>query len=123
MVSDRILAEAKKYIPECDYIVDLFDLMFIWVSDKALKETGFTKDEILRMRNLDLIAEGMYSEVDLRKQLIERITKKQGENTYILKTAKGLLNVRYQYQAFQFDGGWYITGKILETSPAPNPQS
>lgn len=108
-----LLIEAKKYIPDCDWIVDLYDLMFQWASPYALKATGYTMEEVLKLRNIDVIAD--IDEMQLRKEVLGRIGKGHGEVEYTLKDKN---NIHYQfkgrYHVFTFDGTWYLVGKILE---------
>lgn len=121
MVRDELLAEARKFIPECDYIVDLFDLRFQWASEKVVQETGFSMEELLNMRNIDIVSD-KYDEAQLRRELIERITKGQGEKEYIIKSKnKGDLLCDFAYHSFGFEGVWYMVGKIIKVSPVSQP--
>ncbi len=112
-----LLEEAQKHIPDCDYIVDLFDLKFQWVSDKVLVETGFSMNEVLGMRNIDIVSD-KYDEVTLRRELIERITQGKGQKQYNIKTkSRGELVCDFAYNTFSFNGVWYMAGKILKLNP------
>lgn len=115
MIDSSLLAEAAKQLPGCDYIVDLYDLTFVWASSHALSVTGYTMDEILQLRNLD-IADEAYDEVKLRAELNERIATGSGEKEYVITHRdKSKIFIHYAYKIFYFHDGAYLTGKLLET--------
>lgn len=116
-MNDELLAEAKKYLASPDYIVDLYDLSFIWASDRGLSLTGHPKEDVGKLRSVDIIAfdEALTEEI-FRKQLSERIGKRHGQMALPVKKAGGgVLQLTIEYQVFIYKGGWYIVGRVLKT--------
>lgn len=118
-MNEELLAEAKKYIGEPDYIVDLYDLTFIWASDNGLQLVGRPKEDIGKVRSVDIIAfNEQFDEAAFRKQLAERIGARHGEMVLPIKIKDdGTAKMTIEYQVFIFKGGWYIVGKVLKTEP------
>lgn len=113
----KILQEANRKLPGCDYIVDLYDMYFLWASDNALQETGYSREEIRKLRNFDvIISDRPISE--LRQEMFERVGRGNGTSEYDIRTkGKKVLHIKLRYQTFELDGGWYLAGQILDSSP------
>lgn len=112
-----LLEAARTYFPDCDWIVNLFDLHFEWASPKALEQTGYSIDEIKTMRNID-IADDKYEEMQLRRELFERVAKSHGSVEYDIKHRNGSkLHALGEYHVFVHDGVWYIVGKLNSLTP------
>ncbi len=109
-----VVEEAQKLLPDCDWIVDLYDLMMVWVSPKAQTISGYTKEEVLKMHNLDF-AGPEYSEERLRRELAGRITRGSGMDQYVIETKNGNIKLDFEYRAFKYEGGEYMAGRIIKT--------
>jgi PAS domain-containing protein len=111
---ELVLAEARKFLPDCNYICNLFDLSFVWVDSKALEMTGYTEEDAKNLKNIDIFDES-YTEAAYRKDTIEHIAQTTGEADYLVKhKSGGNMKIRVQYHVFEFNNGWYIAGKILQ---------
>jgi PAS domain-containing protein len=117
MKQDALIAAARNVFPDCEYIVDLYDLSFLWSNPQFTEKLGYPPEEVLTMRNIDML-DKRYDEARLRKQLIERVEKTEGENDYILVCKdKHKVLVCIHYHAFEFNKGWYIAGKLASVKP------
>ena len=109
-MDEKILEEAQRRISGCDYIVDLFDLKYVWASEHASLVIGFSVEEILEKRVLDLVVE---NESAYRKELLERMIKGQGVAELVIRRKDGVnVSLTIQYCMFEMDGGQYSVGKI-----------
>lgn len=118
--NNPLLKEARKYIPDCDWIVDLYDLSFQWASGHALKLTGYSLEDVKKMQSLEL-PDPSYSRTQLRRDLLSRIGKGHGEFSYNILAKNGTtLSFKGRYHVFTYEGTWYLVGKILKMKPAGN---
>jgi PAS domain-containing protein len=123
MKQDALVAAARRVLPDCEYIVDLFDLSFLWSNPQFTEKLGYPPEEVLKLRNIDML-DPRYDEARLRKQLIERVEKIEGENDYILVCKdKHKVLACLHYHAFQLAGGWYIAGKLASVKPVSDEEA
>jgi len=110
---ELVLAEARKFLPDCNYICNLFDLSFVWVDSKALELTGYTKEDAKNLKNIDIFDES-YTEETYRRDTIEHIAQTTGEADYLVKhKSGGNMKIRVQYYVFEYSQVWYIAGRVL----------
>jgi hypothetical protein len=96
----------------------LYDLFFIWVSESTLIATGYSLGEVRKLRNIDIMDTSHHTEADIRKELIQRITRVHGENEYYIKHKNtGTLFIKIAYHVFEFEQGWFLAGKVLSILP------
>lgn len=119
---EGVLESARQHLEAPDYLVDLYDLTFIWASPKALKLSGYTQADIGRKRSIDIIAfDEQLTEKRFREQLTERIGKGHGQLALPIKTPSGeRLMITLEYHVLSYADGWYIAGQIIESLPANN---
>lgn len=124
MNDKELVEEANKQLPECDYVVDLYDSKFKWASSEALALTGYTKEDIDKIKNIDIVDEGM-SDEEQKQRLISRMVTGEGvdESTLRHKLNGSLLHINFKYKVFKFKDRWYITGRILNVMGTSNGHS
>lgn len=115
-MDEGLLIEAKKYLPDPDFIVDLYDLTFIWASPRGLAMGGYDQTDVGKLRSIDVIAfDQKYSEQDFRKELSQRLGQRQGTMKLPVKIKGGATAMmELEYHIFSYKGGWYAADKILE---------
>ena len=112
-MSDEILDEAKKHLSDFDFIVDLFDLQFIWANQNVSDIIGFSKDEIIKKHVLDLL---VINENEYRRSLVERMTKGSGNVDLIMKRKDNThVSLSIQFCTMSFNGGEYLIDKITSS--------
>lgn len=106
----NILKEAKKHIDEPDYVLDLFDLQLVWMSEnlKTLTEIDIKEGEIVTLRDVyELTNE--YT----REAFINRPDKQTDETVAMFKKI-GKVRMVIKYEDFEMDKGKYRVGQVLE---------
>lgn len=113
-MDEELIREAKNYLKTVDHIVDLYDLLIVWVSPKWIELSGYTADELISVNILKLLDDS-YSDHDKRKLVIDRITKRNGFDTVHVKAKNGSsIHAKTEYNVINYKGGIYLTGRICE---------
>lgn len=124
MNNNELVKEANDQLPECDYVVDLYDYKFKWASPQALSLTGYSTEDIGKIKNIDIVDEGM-SDEETQQRLISRMVTGEGIDQSIVRHKQNgsLLHINFEYKVFKFKDRWYITGKILNVMGTANGHS
>jgi PAS domain-containing protein len=112
---DEVLQKAVEALKEPDYLVDLFDMTFVWASPKGMALTGYTQEDIGKMRNIDIIAfNENLTEEQFRQELGKRLRRGHGEMELPVKKTNGeIITLKIEYQVIKHNNGWYIAGKFI----------
>lgn len=114
---DQVLAEAKRYLPETDYVVDLYDYHFVWAGPKLQRLTGYSEKELQALRNLDLLDSKTYSDQEKRRLMSERIAKEHDTQELVCCAKDGTRHkVQMEHHAFKLEDGWYLAGCLKQVS-------
>jgi len=109
-----ILKEAKKQMPDFDYIICMDNMKLIGLNDKTAQLIGYSADEMLGLKNYEFLDE-YYKNVFLL-EVLERIVKHEGEWTIVVPTKdKRKLLVEVNYHLFEYENGGYMVGKIINS--------
>lgn len=112
--NEKILSKAREFLPDCDWIGDLYELRMKWVSERILTVSGLTKEEIFSAASMDLIKSEKTTS-QLKHEMVERlIGGGEGTQNYILKFPRKEVSVDYKYKVFVFEGGRYVAVEVLK---------
>jgi hypothetical protein len=116
-MDNPIVSEAQKYLDRIDFIVDLFDSSYVWGSNEALKATGYTLEEFIKLRNTDLLDKKINPN-DYRMEALEYLKKEHGTTTVKLEAKSGTRKQGLiEYQVYKFNDGYYMAAKGLKIEP------
>lgn len=110
-MNEEVIEEAKKLLAPLDLIIDLYDMSYLWGSQKILDLSEYTLDELQKLRSVDLIDKS-----DKEDRFIShRLVNKHGVSTVILKSKTGKkIPVESEYQVFEHNSGLYMAVKGLK---------
>ena len=113
MNTEELLMKVKEAVAEPDSIIDVYDLSFVWVSQRLAASIGYTQAEITEKRTIDV-----YSTSPKEAQEIEReiILAKDGIiKDFPVKTKAGdAVTIRIRVHHLTFDDTPYMVGEFLE---------
>ena len=110
--SSKLLEEAQKNLTNYDYIVNLDTMRIVWVRPATIKLVGYTVDEALKLKNVDLLDE-TYDLGLAYSQIINRMVDKEGVfETVIEKKDGSNLKINVIYKTFTLDKRGYIVGRL-----------
>jgi hypothetical protein len=113
-MNQKIVDEAAKLLNPIDFIMDLYDMSYVWASKTLLNDMEYTLDEFQKLRSLDLLDEKV-EEQKYRKVIADLLAKKHGTTSLTLNTKSGKkIKSEIEYQIFEFDGGFYMAGKGIK---------
>jgi hypothetical protein len=112
---ENIFSEAKKYIDDPDYIIDLVDLTFIYIKKEVTDTLQVPASKIVNHSLFELL--DLYNPSQLLSDIWNR---RDEEDRYIrLKSSipSPIDKVRFKTVTFKFNDSQYRVGKILEYVP------
>lgn len=113
MLNNRLLDEAKKYIPKPCYILNLYDLLFEWANEEILELSGFTLEEFTGLEKTDLL---IFENKEEKIKFYELIaTMGKGITTLKTKTKSSeVIQLTIEYQVFEFEEEPHLVAKASE---------
>src|SRR4030042_2283778 len=110
MLDEALLVEAKKYIPDPNYILNLYDMGIEWVNTKQMGFSGYTEEELLSMRNVDIVDAA--SDDDTRQKTLSSMVKDHGTDKIVFKIKNGqTVLATVEFKTFMFGKVMYFVGK------------
>ena len=111
---DELLEKIKLTLPGVDYVADLFDLRFIWASQRTLDISGYSEQEFLQLRIVDVLNRNKITEDEFRKIIGERIGQKSGTSNGYWQTKAGeSKDFEVKYVVIEFNNGWFMAGEAI----------
>lgn len=108
-MDESLLKEAQRQLPNLDFVVDLFDLSFLWTSQKLQSKSGYLENELSHMR---LVEFSNMDEASWRKTLEERLVKIHGTAIIIIHNKQGLkMEFTEEYKVFTIGKNYFMAGK------------
>lgn len=110
MDTKRLITEAGNVIEDPDIIIDVYDMTFVWVSDKILKISGMKKEDFI---NKQVFEYDRRKRLDIKKLQFTMLSKLSLTHTVPVKTKnERLLKIKLKAYNVSIDGNPYIVEKI-----------
>ena len=109
---NELLKKPKEFVDQPDAIVDVYDLTFVWASQKLTKAMGYAHSEMQGLQTIDIHSD---DKEQARKTEMEISVGPQGQVREMpVKTKQGKpLKVKFKVYRFEFQENPYMVGKLL----------
>ena len=112
----NIVDKAQVVLPKADFIVDLFNMAVVWVSEAVIKRTGYSFDELVQMKGLDMSI--IADERDKRLITAKHFEMQKGTEILRMRMKNGeIVDFHYEFKIMEFGGNSYTVGKMSEVVP------
>jgi len=113
LVENALLDEAKKNLPDYDYIVNVDTMGIVWAKPKMVKITGYTVNDIVgSIKSAETLDES-YGLGLVFSRILNRMIAKGGNFESVIETKDGSnLKIYVTYKTFSYKEGEYTAGKI-----------
>ena len=110
----EIVKKARKVLPAPDWIMDLTDMSFIWVSPKGLKMIGRDSYTPGSVTARDIIDMPNQTPEQVNEKLMESLRKEKGTGEVNINTTIGKkIRIKYKFQILIIENTYYEVNKII----------
>ena len=112
MVNRGLLKEADKHFSDYDYIICYDTMRIVWVNAGTAKLVGFTPEEVMKLRSLDVMDKD-YDKGVVLSRVLNRMVEKKGDYEPVIEAKDGThVKLSVTYRIFTYNEGVYIVGKV-----------